>query len=69
MADDSLSPGTKVNKDCPDCDWQLVIRQNGETGHLFLGCSQYPECKHTEPLPEFFRMKALGHPTLFDLEE
>lgn len=33
--------------DCPECGGALVIR-DGEYGE-FIGCTQYPECRHTEP--------------------
>ena len=39
----------ELKKKCPDCkEGDLVVRQ-GFYG-TFLGCSQYPKCKHTEPL-------------------
>ena len=53
-----------VTKACPDCGQPLVKRQNGQTGHEFLGCSQYPRCRHTEELPETLRMRLLGAPEL-----
>jgi DNA topoisomerase-1 len=39
-----------VGRDCPLCGNPLVIRY-GRSGK-FIGCSTYPECKHTEPLLE-----------------
>ena len=45
---------------CQDCGHPLVIRENGETGEEFLGCSQYPVCKATAPLPEHVRLEAMG---------
>jgi DNA topoisomerase I len=35
-------------KECPECKRQLIVRWN-RYGR-FLGCSGYPECRHTEPL-------------------
>jgi DNA topoisomerase I len=35
-------------KECPECGRPLVVRWN-RYGR-FLGCSGYPECRHTEPL-------------------
>ncbi len=32
---------------CPKCGKELVIRENGETGEKFWGCSAYPKCKYT----------------------
>ena len=55
----------EVKKFCPDCAQPLVVRTNKAVGIDFLGCSQYPECRHTEPLPadiEARRQGALGLP-------
>ncbi|UCE60025.1 MAG: type I DNA topoisomerase [Phycisphaerales bacterium] len=35
---------------CDECDEPMVIRQ-GRSGQ-FLGCSKYPKCKFSKPLPE-----------------
>jgi DNA topoisomerase-1 len=35
-----------VGRDCPKCGGSLVIKY-GRWGK-FIGCSNYPECKHTE---------------------
>ena len=50
--------------DCPDCSWPLVPRRNMETNEVFLGCSQWPACKHTKPLPEHIRLEMMGAPRL-----
>ena len=39
-----------IDRDCPDCGKPLVIRW-GRYGK-FIGCSNYPTCRHTEPLLE-----------------
>jgi DNA topoisomerase I len=39
-----------VGRDCPVCGKPLVIRY-GRFGK-FIGCSDYPNCRHTEPLLE-----------------
>jgi DNA topoisomerase-1 len=40
-----------VGRECPECDdGQLVIKY-GRWGK-FIGCTNYPECKHTEPYLE-----------------
>ena len=43
------SKPVETDRDCPDCGAKLVIR-TGRRGQ-FLGCSKYPECKHTEDVP------------------
>jgi DNA topoisomerase I len=37
-----------TDKKCPKCGSALIVKW-GRTGQ-FLGCSNYPECRHTEPL-------------------
>lgn len=37
---------------CPDCGEALRLRRNRESGSLFLGCSGYPSCRHSEPYDE-----------------
>ncbi len=39
-----------LGRDCPQCGKELIARL-GRFGK-FVGCSGYPECKHTEPLLE-----------------
>lgn len=38
---------TLVGRDCPECGEDLIIRW-GRYGK-FIGCSNFPDCKHTEP--------------------
>lgn len=40
-------------KKCPYglCKGRLITRTNRNTGEKFLGCSNYPACDYTEPLP------------------
>jgi ssDNA-binding Zn-finger/Zn-ribbon topoisomerase 1 len=54
-------------KSCPSCGpaVSLIVRTNHETGSQFLGCPNYPDCRHTEPIPESVRMTLHGQPTLF----
>lgn len=40
----------KTGKMCPDCNHEMVIKF-GRFGK-FMACSNYPECKHIEPLKE-----------------
>ena len=40
----------KVGRECPKCGHDLVIRW-GRFGK-FISCSNFPECRHTEPLLE-----------------
>ena len=57
----------KITKLCPRCKKHLlVLRTNSQDGSQFLGCSSYPECKHTEGLPEALRLRLAGVPDMFD---
>ena len=47
-------------KNCPACGQRQVIRRNGETGEEFLGCSQWPACGFTEPLPIDMTLRRQG---------
>lgn len=52
-------------KHCPRCTTgQMQTRINHDSGEQFLGCSNYPYCKHTEPLPLDVQLRAQGAPTL-----
>ena len=44
-----------VDKNCPKCGKQLVVR-TGKFGK-FLACSGFPDCKHTEPLDQISGIK------------
>jgi DNA topoisomerase I len=44
-----------VDKNCPECGKQLVVR-TGKFGK-FLACSGFPDCKHTETLQEKIDVK------------
>lgn len=37
------------HRKCPVCSGELVKRTS-RTGNNFMGCSNYPKCKHTEPI-------------------
>ena len=53
-----------IIKECPDCGKALVVRANRNTGEQFIGCSMWPDCAHTEKLPESLRMRLAGAPVL-----
>lgn len=55
----------KIVKACPKCGQPLIIRRNHESGEEFLGCSTWPECRHTEPLPESIRLRRQGQQDMF----
>ncbi|MFO7966944.1 MAG: DNA topoisomerase I [Archaeoglobaceae archaeon] len=50
----------KIIGKCPECSKELVIRRTkGKNPKRFIGCSGYPNCKFTLPLPQ----KGDIHPT------
>ena len=51
----SLKDGLRTDKivgTCEKCGSDLVIRR-GHRGSRFIGCSGYPNCRFTLPLPRF----------------
>lgn len=59
---------SEIVKRCPECGGALLLRTNHATGTEFLSCTRWngtPEgCSHTERVPESYRMRQAGHPTL-----
>ncbi|MHC4228008.1 MAG: topoisomerase DNA-binding C4 zinc finger domain-containing protein [Planctomycetota bacterium] len=53
---------------CPECGpaTKLQVRTNKSNGNQFLGCPNWPDCNHTQGIPEYFYIKASGQRTLFD---
>jgi len=52
---ESLKDGLRTDKivgKCEKCGSELIIRR-GHRGSRFIGCSGYPECRFTLPLPRF----------------
>lgn len=59
-----MSESLKITKACPICEKPMVVRTNKASGQDFLGCSQYPDCTGTAPLPPEVLLRAAGAPTL-----
>lgn len=55
-----------IEKRCPECGAGLVVRTNRENDSQFIGCMAWPNCTHTEAIPESLRMRLMGAPGLFD---
>lgn len=45
---------------CPQCGSPIVERTNKASGHPFWGCSQWPECSFTQPIPADVWMRRQG---------
>ncbi len=54
----------KTVRVCDECGADMVIRTNRTTGEQFLGCTRYPECLWTTPIPVDQLLKAAGARTL-----
>jgi DNA topoisomerase-1 len=44
---------------CPNCSGELRKIRSSKTGKFFVGCSNFPKCKTSYPLPQ----KASANPT------
>jgi ssDNA-binding Zn-finger/Zn-ribbon topoisomerase 1 len=51
---------------CPKCMPRvaLVVRTNRLTKVQFLGCPNWPDCGESAPIPESWRMRAMGQQEL-----
>lgn len=58
----------KTVRVCDECGADMVVHTNRKTGESFLGCSNYPECMHTAPLPIDGQLRAAGVKTLPGLD-
>lgn len=72
MTDTNNNPPARIEIPCPECAEArrgrtiLIVRTNRTSGHEFLGCPLWPECSHTQEIPEYVKMIQSGQPTLFD---
>lgn len=48
-AKDAAEQAELEGRECPKCGGQLVYKYS-RTGSKFIGCANYPKCKHIEPL-------------------
>lgn len=55
----------KIVKACPKCGALLTIKRNRETGEEYIGCTSFPSCNHTEPLPESIKLRRQGQEDMF----
>jgi DNA topoisomerase-1 len=57
--DCASNKGKESVGDCPVCGKELRILYS-RAGKRFIGCSGYPECKRTYPLPQYGMLEFLG---------
>jgi len=50
---------------CPKCGARLLVKENRYSGRQFLGCPRWPDCDHTQEIPESMIMRATGQRELF----
>lgn len=53
-----------IKRVCPDCGADLVLRTNHRSETEFYGCSDYPRCTFTMPVPADEYMRRAGATTL-----
>ena len=51
---------TDVTIACPACHAPMVERENRWTLATFMGCTRYPDCKETAPVPAYLEVKRAG---------
>lgn len=58
---------TEAEITCPNCTppVKLIVKTNRNTDHQFLGCPNWPDCNHTQGIPESWIMRVNGQPQLF----
>jgi len=55
----------KVQRKCPRCGRDMVVRKNKDNGSRFFGCVGWPEdCQETMPISGYALSIAAGAPTL-----
>lgn len=60
---------TALTLRCPGCGTgHLLERENRQNGSRFMGCSEFPRCRHSEPLPAYLELKRAGAVELPGLE-
>jgi ssDNA-binding Zn-finger/Zn-ribbon topoisomerase 1 len=52
---------------CPRCGSAMVERTNRESGEPFLGCTRFPECRGTQPMPTRRGGAVAARPTRYKL--
>lgn len=43
----------KVGENCPECNHELIYRNNKKTGARFIGCSNFPNCRFIKQDPNY----------------
>jgi hypothetical protein len=52
---------------CPKCGSAMVERTNRDSGEPFLGCTRFPACRGTRPMPTGAQGRAAVRPTRYKL--
>lgn len=56
----SFKRNQKVIGKCPDCGSDLKIITSKKTGKRFIGCSNYPKCDRSYPMPQYGKITVLS---------
>ena len=51
-------------KNCPECGQPLTPRSSQDNETDLLGCSNWPKCEYTEPMPQDVLLRRQNHPEL-----
>jgi ssDNA-binding Zn-finger/Zn-ribbon topoisomerase 1 len=68
MPKPQLQDGLETTIVCPACQLnppRLIVKTNRRNQGQFLGCPNWPECHHTQPIPEHMILQATGQQPLF----
>lgn len=57
-------PIAPINTPCPSCAEPLTPRTRKSDGKPFLGCTAFPDCTYTAPMPQDAMMRQAGADTL-----
>lgn len=57
-----LVVNTKSSISCPKCgpNTKLIVKESSINGSQFLGCPNYPNCRHAQEIPEDMKLELLG---------
>lgn len=57
-----LTVNVAVSVTCPHCGptARLIVKESSINGSQFLGCPNYPTCRHAQEIPEDMKLELMG---------
>lgn len=55
-----MSAPEHITLPCPNCGRAMTRRTNHDNGSEFYGCTGWPDCTGTRPVPEYVRLREAG---------